>query len=73
MHAVIAEQVGVVLNAAKVVDGHRHHIGAAAFDNAAQDKTADPAKAINCDFNCHGVVLRSFFYDLLLGRIGLVG
>ncbi|GBR36727.1 hypothetical protein AA13755_1610 [Acetobacter peroxydans NBRC 13755] len=56
MHAVVAEQVGVVFNAAEVVDCHGHHIGPPAFDNAAQDKTADPAKAIDCDFDCHGVV-----------------
>src|SRR5690606_32012827 len=53
VHAVIAEQVGVGFDRAEVVGGNDLDVGAAAFDDGAQDIAADAAKAIDCDANSH--------------------
>jgi hypothetical protein len=45
--------MGVILDAAEIVDQHRRDIRPAAFDHGAQNKPADPPKPINRYFNSH--------------------
>ena len=53
MHAVEAEQVGIGLDRAEIVDGHDLDIGTAGFDDGAQDIAADAAKTVDGDADCH--------------------
>ena len=55
MHTVEAQEVGVGLDRAKVVDRHDLDIGAAGFDDPAQHVAADPAKAVDGYLHSHGV------------------
>ena len=58
VHAVEAQQVGVGLDRAEIVDGNDFDIVAAAFDDGAEDVAADAAKTIDCDADCHGRLLK---------------
>ena len=57
MHAVVAQEVGVGLGAAEVIDGNRRYIVAPALDEGAQDETSDPAEAVDGYFYTQGNIL----------------
>jgi len=53
VHAVIAEEVGVGLDTAEIVDRHRLEVVAPAFDEGAQHQPSDPAKPVDGNFQRH--------------------
>jgi hypothetical protein len=53
MHAVVAQQVGVGLDRAEIVDRHDLDVLAARLDDGAQHIAADAAEAVDCDSNSH--------------------
>ena len=53
MDRIVAQQVSVGFNRAEVVDGDDFDIGAAGFDDGAQDVAADAAEAVNGNFYSH--------------------
>ena len=61
MHAVVAEQMGVGLHRAEVVDRHHVDVLAAGFEDRADDVAADAAKSVDGNSDGH------FF---LPGRMG---
>ena len=54
VHAVVAQQVGVGLDRAQVVDGDDLDVAAAMLGDGAQDQTSDAAEAVDGDANSHG-------------------
>ena len=56
VHAVVAEQVGVRLDAAEVVDGDGHDVLGAAFDDGAQYEATDAPESVDGDLDGHDVV-----------------
>ena len=55
MDRIKAQQVGVGLNRAKVVDGDDLNVGAPRFNDGAQNVAADAAKSIDGYLDGHGV------------------
>jgi hypothetical protein len=53
MHAVEAQQMGVGLDRAEIVDGDDFDIGAAGLDDRAQDVAADAAETVDRNLDCH--------------------
>ncbi len=53
MHAVEAQQMGVGLDRAEIVDGHDVDVLAAGLEDGAHDVAADAAKAIDGNSNSH--------------------
>ena len=53
MHRIVAQQMGVGLDRAEIVDADDLDVVAAGFDDRAQDITADAAKPIDGDFHRH--------------------
>ena len=53
VHGVEAEQVGVGLDRAEIVDRHDLDVLAARFHDGAQHVAADAAEAVDCNPNCH--------------------
>ena len=51
MHAVIAQQMGVGLHRAQIVDRHDLDIAAAAFHDRPKHQPSDAAEAVNCNPN----------------------
>src|SRR5580704_12522740 len=58
VNAVVAKQVSVGLDRAKVVNGDDFNILALALDGGAQDVSADPAETVNCNAYGHPGLLR---------------
>ncbi|MNN64805.1 hypothetical protein D3C81_1802670 [compost metagenome] len=54
VHRVIAQQVGVGLDRAQVVDRHDLDVRAAMLDDRAKHEAADAAEAVDGDANGHG-------------------
>lgn len=54
MDAVVAQEVGVGLDRAQIVDRHDFDIRAAVLGDGAQDEAADTAKAVDGDAKSHG-------------------
>ena len=50
---IVAQQVGVGLHVAQVVEGDDGEIGAAGLVNGAQDVAADPPESVDGDANRH--------------------
>ena len=55
MHGVEAQQMGVGLDRAEIVDGDDLDVLAAGFGDGAQDVAADAAKPVDGDADCHGI------------------
>ena len=55
MHAVVAQQMGVRLDAAEVVDGDDLDIRPPALDDGAQHQAPDAAKPVDENLDGHGV------------------
>ena len=53
VHAVVAQQVGVGLDRAEIVDRHDLDIGATGFDDAAKHVAANAAEPVDGDFDGH--------------------
>ena len=53
MNAVIAQKMRVSFHWAEIIDRNDLNVGAARLDDSAEDITADAAKTVNCDANCH--------------------
>ncbi len=53
MHAVVAEQMGVGLDAAEVVDGDDFDVAPAALDDGAQYQATDAPEPVDCDLHGH--------------------
>ncbi len=53
MDRVITQQVRVGLDRAEVVDGNDFDVGAAGFDDGAQNVAADATKTVDGNFNSH--------------------
>ena len=53
MHAVITQKMCIGFDRAKIVDCDDLNVGAARFHDSAEDVTANAAKAVDCDANCH--------------------
>ena len=56
VHGVVAQQVGVGLDRAEIVDGHDLDVLAAGFDDGAQDVAPDAPEAVDGDPDSHVVV-----------------
>ena len=50
---IVTQQMGVGLDRAEVVDGNDFDVGAAGFDDGAQNVAADAAKAVDGNFYSH--------------------
>ncbi len=57
MHAVVAQQMRIGFDRAEVVDRHDLNIGAARLDDGAKNVAADAAKTVDCDANCHFLLI----------------
>ena len=57
VHDVVAQQMGVGLDRAEIVDGDDLDVLAAGFDDGAQDIAADAAKSVDGDPNSHVFLL----------------
>ena len=57
MHRIVAQQMGVGLDRAEVVDGDDLDVVAAGLVDGAQDVAANAAKSVDRDPDCHIVVL----------------
>ena len=57
MHRIVAQQMGVGLDRAEIVDGDDLDVVASGFVNGAQDIAANTAKSVDRDPDCHIVVL----------------
>ena len=55
MHAVEAQQMGVGLDRAEIVDADHLDVPTAGLGDGAQDVAADAAKPVDCDADCHAV------------------
>ena len=55
VHAVVAQQVGVGLDGAEVVDRHHLDVATAVLDDRAQDQAADATETVDANFECHDV------------------
>ena len=53
MDAVEAEQMGVGLDRAEVIDADHLDVLASGLGDGPQDVAADAAKAVNCNADCH--------------------
>ena len=53
VHAVVAQQMGVGLHRAQVVDRHHLDVAPGVFDDRPQHQPADAAKAVDGDANGH--------------------
>ncbi len=53
MDRVVAQQVGVGLDRAQIVDGDDFDVGAAEFDDGAENVTSDTAEAVDGNFHSH--------------------
>ena len=53
MHAVEAQQMGVGLDRAEIVDGHHVDVLAAGFVDGAHDVAADAAKSVDANSDGH--------------------
>src|SRR5690606_14813752 len=62
MDAVIAQQMRIGFHWTKIVDCDDLNIGAARFDDSAKNITADAAKTIDSDADCHFQNLRTGFF-----------
>ena len=57
MHGIEAQQMGVGLDRAEVVDADHLDVLAAGLGDGAQHVAADAAKPVDCDPDCHLVLL----------------
>ena len=53
VHGIVAQQVRIGFDRSEVVGGHHLDVGAARFDDRAQDVAPDPPEAVDCDPYCH--------------------
>ncbi len=53
MNTVVTEQMGEGFDRGCAIDGHHLNIIPALFDNTAQDRSANAAKPVNSNTNCH--------------------
>ena len=56
MHAVVAEQVRVGLDAAEIVDGNGLDVGPPALDDGPQHQPPDAAEPVDGDFHSHDML-----------------
>ena len=59
MHEIVAQQMGVGLDRAEIVDADHFDVVAAGFGDGAQDIAADAAKPVDRDPDCH-IVFSSY-------------
>ena len=50
---IVAQQMGVGLDRAEIVDGDDFDVGAAGFDDGAKDVAADAAETVDGNLDCH--------------------
>ena len=50
---VVAQQVGIGFDRAEIVDGNDFDVGAAGFDDSAEDIAADAAETVDGNLDCH--------------------
>ncbi|MFC6657946.1 hypothetical protein ACFQEX_21970 [Roseibium salinum] len=53
MNGIVAQEVRIGFNRSEIVDADNFDVGAAGFDDAAQDIPADAAKTIDCYLGNH--------------------
>lgn len=57
MNAVITQKMCVGFDRAEIVDGDDLNVGAPRFHDGAKDVTANAAKTVDCDANCHFLLI----------------
>ena len=58
MNTVKTQEVRIGFYWPKVVNGDHFYVCAAGFDNGAKHISSDTAEAVDCNFNCHCVLVR---------------